>query len=374
MRDFSTDHRGCRSTPRRCASSGRWTGSSTSARPAASAPSARGATRSPRSGSPASPSGSRRRGSACRATAAAACSRPPTRAGRPRRSTTTAARSTKPGRSMRRASCWWSGRYRARWTASRRTRTSPGSRTEVRDGIAASLEYARSVGMPLAIEPLHPMYAAERACINTLEHALDVCDELDPRRSGRARRGASTSITSGGTRSCEEQIAARRARAAAGLPCLRLADADPRPAQRPRHDGRRRHRHPADPRLGRGRRVRRLQRGRDLLDRATGGSGRRDEVLDTCIERHRSCLMPTAPSKRRGTGLPGSLPLPPRGVPRSGYWGGQRSSAAPAHVEGAGDQHALHQRQAQPHVAGRALVHQRAEDQRRAAWPMSRPA
>ncbi len=54
------------------------------------------------------------------------------------------------------------------------------ARAEVHDGIAASLEYAREVGMPLAIEPLHPMQAAERACINTLEHALDLCDELDP--------------------------------------------------------------------------------------------------------------------------------------------------------------------------------------------------
>lgn len=58
------------------------------------------------------------------------------------------------------------------------------ARNEVRDGIAASLEYARQVGMPLAIEPLHPMQAADRACINTLEHALDLCDELDPGRSG----------------------------------------------------------------------------------------------------------------------------------------------------------------------------------------------
>ena len=58
------------------------------------------------------------------------------------------------------------------------------SRTQVVDGIAATLEYARSVGMPLAIEPLHPMQAAERACINTLEHALDICDALDPARTG----------------------------------------------------------------------------------------------------------------------------------------------------------------------------------------------
>jgi sugar phosphate isomerase/epimerase len=54
------------------------------------------------------------------------------------------------------------------------------ARSQVRDGIGELLEYARSARMPLAIEPLHPMYAADRACINTLEHALDVCDELDP--------------------------------------------------------------------------------------------------------------------------------------------------------------------------------------------------
>ncbi len=54
------------------------------------------------------------------------------------------------------------------------------ARSEVRDGIAATLAYARSVDLPLAIEPLHPMQAAERACINTLEQALDLCDELDP--------------------------------------------------------------------------------------------------------------------------------------------------------------------------------------------------
>lgn len=58
------------------------------------------------------------------------------------------------------------------------------ARSEVRDGIAASLEYAREVGMRLAIEPLHPMQAADRACINTLEQALDVCDDLDPGKSG----------------------------------------------------------------------------------------------------------------------------------------------------------------------------------------------
>jgi sugar phosphate isomerase/epimerase len=63
------------------------------------------------------------------------------------------------------------------------TKDIAGAREQVQEGIAATLEHARSVGMPLAIEPLHPMYAADRACINTLEHALDVCDALDPLRS-----------------------------------------------------------------------------------------------------------------------------------------------------------------------------------------------
>ena len=59
------------------------------------------------------------------------------------------------------------------------------ARAQVRDGIAASLEYAAGVGMPLAIEPLHPMQAADRACVNTLEQALDLCDALDPGRTGK---------------------------------------------------------------------------------------------------------------------------------------------------------------------------------------------
>lgn len=57
------------------------------------------------------------------------------------------------------------------------------ARSQVTDGVGALLDYAGSCGMPLAIEPLHPMYAADRACINTMEQALDVCDELDPTRS-----------------------------------------------------------------------------------------------------------------------------------------------------------------------------------------------
>ncbi|SCB10093.1 sugar phosphate isomerase/epimerase family protein [Rhizobium multihospitium] len=52
------------------------------------------------------------------------------------------------------------------------------AREMVADGIAAILPHARSSGIPIAIEPLHPMYAADRACVNTLEQALDICDLL----------------------------------------------------------------------------------------------------------------------------------------------------------------------------------------------------
>ena len=55
-----------------------------------------------------------------------------------------------------------------------------GARAMVADGIAAILPEATSAGVRLAIEPLHPMYAADRNCINTLDQALDLCGALDP--------------------------------------------------------------------------------------------------------------------------------------------------------------------------------------------------
>jgi sugar phosphate isomerase/epimerase len=58
------------------------------------------------------------------------------------------------------------------------------ARSQVVEGIGKLLEAACERKMPLAIEPLHPMYAADRACINTMEQALDLCDRLDPVASG----------------------------------------------------------------------------------------------------------------------------------------------------------------------------------------------
>ena len=67
------------------------------------------------------------------------------------------------------------------------------ARRQVRDALAALLPHARQANMPLAIEPLHPMFAADRACVNTLAHANDLCDEL-----GEGSASQSTPIMSGG--------------------------------------------------------------------------------------------------------------------------------------------------------------------------------
>jgi sugar phosphate isomerase/epimerase len=53
-----------------------------------------------------------------------------------------------------------------------------GARQMVTDGIAAMLPHAKASGVRIAIEPLHPMYAADRACVNTIDQALDICEAL----------------------------------------------------------------------------------------------------------------------------------------------------------------------------------------------------
>ncbi|MFA9438048.1 sugar phosphate isomerase/epimerase family protein [Uliginosibacterium sp. sgz301328] len=55
-----------------------------------------------------------------------------------------------------------------------------GAREQVQTGVAALLEHARKAKVPLALEPLHPMTAADRSCLSTLGQALDWCDEIDP--------------------------------------------------------------------------------------------------------------------------------------------------------------------------------------------------
>jgi sugar phosphate isomerase/epimerase len=57
------------------------------------------------------------------------------------------------------------------------------ARAQLLEGTGMLLEHARQAGVPLALEPLHPMYCADRSCLSTLEQALDLCDALDPSRT-----------------------------------------------------------------------------------------------------------------------------------------------------------------------------------------------
>jgi sugar phosphate isomerase/epimerase len=50
------------------------------------------------------------------------------------------------------------------------------SREQIREGIAAILPLAEKLGVKLAIEPLHPMYAADRSAINTMGQANDMAE------------------------------------------------------------------------------------------------------------------------------------------------------------------------------------------------------
>lgn len=53
----------------------------------------------------------------------------------------------------------------------------PEARRQITEGIAACVPHARSLGVKLAIEPLHPMYADCRSAVNTVGHANDIIDQ-----------------------------------------------------------------------------------------------------------------------------------------------------------------------------------------------------
>jgi sugar phosphate isomerase/epimerase len=58
------------------------------------------------------------------------------------------------------------------------SRDLPGARRMVVDGLAELAPYAAERGVGLAIEPLHPMFCADRAVVSTLGQALDIADEV----------------------------------------------------------------------------------------------------------------------------------------------------------------------------------------------------
>jgi sugar phosphate isomerase/epimerase len=52
----------------------------------------------------------------------------------------------------------------------------PAARNRARDAVAELVDDAAAAGVVLAIEPMHPIYAADRGVISTLGQALDVAD------------------------------------------------------------------------------------------------------------------------------------------------------------------------------------------------------
>jgi len=59
-----------------------------------------------------------------------------------------------------------------------------GARSRVRDALGELAAHARATGVTLAIEPLHPMYAADRAVVSTLAQALDLAADFEPGEVG----------------------------------------------------------------------------------------------------------------------------------------------------------------------------------------------
>lgn len=58
------------------------------------------------------------------------------------------------------------------------------ARTMVADGVAALVPYARERGVRIGLEPLHPMYAADRSVLNTIGQALELASVYNPREVG----------------------------------------------------------------------------------------------------------------------------------------------------------------------------------------------
>jgi len=54
------------------------------------------------------------------------------------------------------------------------------ARAQVTEGVEKLIERARSAGVRLALEPLHPMYAGDRSCLNTIDQALKLAETLEP--------------------------------------------------------------------------------------------------------------------------------------------------------------------------------------------------
>ncbi|WP_119275007.1 sugar phosphate isomerase/epimerase family protein [Taklimakanibacter deserti] len=54
------------------------------------------------------------------------------------------------------------------------------ARRQVAEATAELVVHGREHGVKIALEPLHPVYAADRSCLSTIDEALDLCDRLAP--------------------------------------------------------------------------------------------------------------------------------------------------------------------------------------------------
>lgn len=58
------------------------------------------------------------------------------------------------------------------------------ARTMVADGVAALIPYARERGVRIGLEPLHPMFAADRSVLSTIGQALNLASAYSPQEVG----------------------------------------------------------------------------------------------------------------------------------------------------------------------------------------------
>jgi sugar phosphate isomerase/epimerase len=68
------------------------------------------------------------------------------------------------------------------------------ARGQLVEGTGLLHEHARATGVRLALEPLHPMYAADRSVLSTLGQALDIAEALEPDHGGDPHLGIALDV------------------------------------------------------------------------------------------------------------------------------------------------------------------------------------